>query len=257
MAALVVTFGPIRLLAQANTGAVTGLVRDSSGAAIPGATVRLVNEDTGVTLETISNEQGSYRAEGLARGQYRVETALDGFETAVRRIAIETGQTAAIDVTLAPARITEGVVVTARRIEEVAQEVPIPVSVVSGNLVTSAGAFNVNRLKELIPTVQFYSTNPRNSAINIRGLGAPFGLTNDGIEPIARRSLQARPPRGIWWSRATRCSTLESDSGGRMAGQSLSGPAICWTRTTSSCSRQRLATLASMWGSPETAEPSA
>ncbi len=41
----------------------------------------------------------------------------------------------------------------------------------------------MNRLKELIPTVQFYSTNPRNSSINIRGLGAPFGLTNDGIEP--------------------------------------------------------------------------
>jgi iron complex outermembrane receptor protein len=31
--------------------------------------------------------------------------------------------------------------------------------------------------------VQFYSTNPRNSAVNIRGLGAPFGLTNDGLEP--------------------------------------------------------------------------
>ena len=72
---------------------------------------------------------------------------------------------------------------TARRVEEVAQDVPIPVSVVSGDLVADAGAFNVNRLKELIPTVQFYSTNPRNSAINIRGLGAPFGLTNDGIEP--------------------------------------------------------------------------
>jgi iron complex outermembrane receptor protein len=41
----------------------------------------------------------------------------------------------------------------------------------------------VNRLKEMIPTVQFYSTNPRNSSINIRGLGSPFGLTNDGIEP--------------------------------------------------------------------------
>ena len=35
----------------------------------------------------------------------------------------------------------------------------------------------------MIPTVQFYSSNPRNSAINIRGLGAPFGLTNDGLEP--------------------------------------------------------------------------
>ena len=88
-----------------------------------------------------------------------------------------------IDVTLTPARVAQSVVVTARRVEEVAQEVPIPVSVVSGELVADAGAFNVNRLKELIPTVQFYSTNPRNSAINIRGLGAPFGLTNDGIEP--------------------------------------------------------------------------
>ena len=35
---------------------------------------------------------------------------------------------------------------------------------------------------ELQPSLQFYSSNPRNSAINIRGLGAPFGLTNDGIE---------------------------------------------------------------------------
>ena len=82
-----------------------------------------------------------------------------------------------------PSRLTEAVVVTARRVEEVAQEVPIPLSVVDGKLVADAGAFNVNRLKELIPTVQFYSTNPRNSAINIRGLGAPFGLTNDGLEP--------------------------------------------------------------------------
>ena len=89
----------------------------------------------------------------------------------------------ASDITLEPARFTEGVVVTARRVEEVVQEVPIPVSVVSGNLVADAGAFNVNRLKELVPTVQFYSSNPRNSSINIRGLGAPFGLTNDGIEP--------------------------------------------------------------------------
>ena len=84
---------------------------------------------------------------------------------------------------LLPARLTEGVVVTARRVEEVAQEVPIPLTVIGGTFVDNAGAFNVNRLKELIPSVQFYSTNPRNSSINIRGLGAPYGLTNDGLEP--------------------------------------------------------------------------
>ena len=60
---------------------------------------------------------------------------------------------------------------------------PIPLSVLSGELAENAGAFNVNRVKELIPTVQFYSSNPRNSSVTIRGIGAPFGLTNDGIEP--------------------------------------------------------------------------
>ena len=95
---------------------------------------------------------------------------------------LSAGQTAAVDVTLNPSRLTESVVVTARRVEEAAQEVPIPLSVVDGALAANTGSFNVNRLKELIPAVQFYSTNPRNSAINIRGLGAPFGLTNDGLE---------------------------------------------------------------------------
>ena len=76
----------------------------------------------------------------------------------------------------------EEVTVTARRREEAAQDVPIPVSVVSGQLITDVGAFNVNRIKELVPTVQLYSSNPRNTAVNIRGLGTTFGLTNDGIE---------------------------------------------------------------------------
>lgn len=88
----------------------------------------------------------------------------------------------AVDAPDEPVQV-DGVVVTARRVEEVVQEVPISLSVVGGNLVAEAGAFNVNRLKEMFPTVQFYSTNPRNSSIQIRGLGAPFGLTNDGIEP--------------------------------------------------------------------------
>ena len=97
-------------------------------------------------------------------------------------VVLENGQAAKFEATFNPARFSQSVVVTARRTEEVAQEVPIPVSVVRGDLVADAGAFNVNRLKEMLPTVQFYSTNPRNSAVNVRGLGAPFGLTNDGIE---------------------------------------------------------------------------
>ena len=74
------------------------------------------------------------------------------------------------------------VVVTARRRSESVQRVPIAISVIGGTALAETGTYNVGRLTQVQPTLQFYSTNPRNSAANIRGLGAPFGLTNDGIE---------------------------------------------------------------------------
>lgn len=77
----------------------------------------------------------------------------------------------------------EDVVITSRRRQESAQDVPIPIAVVSGVRAEDAGAFNVNRLKELVPSVQLYASNARNTTLNIRGLGSSFGLTNDGIDP--------------------------------------------------------------------------
>ncbi len=74
------------------------------------------------------------------------------------------------------------VVVTARRVAEDLQDVPIPVAVIGEGFLADSGAYNAGKLTQIVPSVQFYSTNPRNTAINIRGLGAPFGLTNDGIE---------------------------------------------------------------------------
>jgi iron complex outermembrane receptor protein len=76
----------------------------------------------------------------------------------------------------------ENVLVTARRREERSQDVPLAISVLNAAALESTGTINVGKLTQLQPTVQFYSSNQRNSAVNIRGLGAPFGLTNDGIE---------------------------------------------------------------------------
>ncbi|CAG5003228.1 Vitamin B12 transporter BtuB [Dyadobacter sp. CECT 9275] len=77
----------------------------------------------------------------------------------------------------------EDVVISSRRRQESAQEVPIPISVIGGTRAEDAGAFNVNRLKELVPTVQLYASNARNTTLNIRGLGSTYGLTNDGVDP--------------------------------------------------------------------------
>ncbi|MDI9880626.1 TonB-dependent receptor [Flectobacillus longus] len=75
------------------------------------------------------------------------------------------------------------VVVSSRRRQEAVQDIPIPIAVIRGATAEDAGAFNVNRLKELVPTVQLYASNARNTTLNIRGLGSTFGLTNDGIDP--------------------------------------------------------------------------
>ena len=78
--------------------------------------------------------------------------------------------------------VASDIIVTARRRSEAAQDVPIAISVVGVKELNDTGSFNVQRLQQLQPTLQFYSTNPRNSSVNIRGLGAPLGLTNDGID---------------------------------------------------------------------------
>ena len=74
------------------------------------------------------------------------------------------------------------IVVTARRRQETAQEVPLAISVVRGDSIEATGNFNIVKLQQLAPTLQVYTTNPRNTSVNIRGLGVPFGLTSDGFE---------------------------------------------------------------------------
>jgi iron complex outermembrane receptor protein len=178
-----ITVLPRGAAAQDARASLVVVVEDASGAAMPGVNVRVTSLESRAALDAVSDARGSSRADALRPGRYRVEAAIDGFEPLVRQVTLPAGEPTALTLTLQPSQLAESVVVTARRVEEAAQDVPIPVSVVGRALAADTGAFNLNRLKELIPTVQLYSSNPRNSAINIRGLGAPFGLTNDGIDP--------------------------------------------------------------------------
>jgi iron complex outermembrane receptor protein len=74
------------------------------------------------------------------------------------------------------------IIVTARRRSETAQSVPLAISVINASSVEATGNFNILKLQQLAPTLQVYSSNPRNTSVNIRGLGVPFGLTSDGFE---------------------------------------------------------------------------
>jgi len=74
------------------------------------------------------------------------------------------------------------IIITARRRQEAAQDVPLAIATLDGRTINETGSFNVQKLQQLAPTLQVYSSNPRNTAVNIRGIGVPFGLTNDGFE---------------------------------------------------------------------------
>jgi hypothetical protein len=112
--AALIALTPSVLPAQTGSSTITGIVRDASGGAIPGVTVTIVNEDTGVTADAVSNDRGIYRVTALVPGRYRVEGQLDGFEPFVKpSLTLAVSQTLAVDITLAIAGLTEAVDVAA------------------------------------------------------------------------------------------------------------------------------------------------
>ncbi|HEY8894797.1 MAG TPA: TonB-dependent receptor, partial [Niastella sp.] len=155
---------------------VSGVVKDSLGTALAGTTVVI----KGTNNHGIADENGSFTINTKKTLPFILRITSVGYKTQEVEVT-ELGSPLAI--VLATNNALVEVVITSRRRVETAQEVPIPISVVGGGQVEATGSFNVNRLKELVPTVQLYSSNPRNTTLNVRGLGSTFGLTNDGIDP--------------------------------------------------------------------------
>lgn len=157
--------------------AVVGVVKDGDDAPIVGATVIV----KGTNLYAITDTNGQFSLTPPKEVPFTLRVSFASFQA--KEIQVYELSDELIEVVLIGDNLLSEIVVTARRRSETAQEVPIPVSIVGGATIEQSGAFNVNRVKELIPSVQLYSSNPRNTGINIRGIGSPFGLTNDGLDP--------------------------------------------------------------------------
>src|SRR5687767_7999228 len=78
--ALFTLFAPPDAAAQDPRGTLNGVVSDSSGAVMPGVTVLVKNTQTGVQQQTVTNEEGFYRALYLDPGTYSVTAELSGFK---------------------------------------------------------------------------------------------------------------------------------------------------------------------------------
>ena len=101
--------------AQAVAGSqLSGVVRDSSNAAIPGAEVTVTKTDTGMTRTVFTPQDGAYAFPNLPVGPYQLKVVLQGFNTYVREgIILEVGTNPEINVTLTVGAVSEQITVTA------------------------------------------------------------------------------------------------------------------------------------------------
>jgi Carboxypeptidase regulatory-like domain len=78
------------VFAQTSKGFFVGNIVDPNGAAVAGAVVKIINAGTGVTRETVSTADGSFRMDAVDPGTYRVEISQTGFKTISRENLIVT-----------------------------------------------------------------------------------------------------------------------------------------------------------------------
>lgn len=100
------------LLAQGDRGSIAGLVSDSSGGVIPGATIEAVNQATNLRADTVTTATGIYRLVALPIGRYTLTATVPGFQTYVRQdIQVQVNQTTTIDIALRVGQVAETVTV--------------------------------------------------------------------------------------------------------------------------------------------------
>ena len=81
-----------------------------------------------------------------------------------------------------PAGAVEEVVVTARFRRELVQDVPLALTAIGQKEIEATGNSTLAQFQQLAPSMQVFSFNPRNTNINIRGLGSNVAITNDGLD---------------------------------------------------------------------------
>ena len=100
--------------AQQGTSELRGRVVDDQGAVLPGVSVTVTNQATGMFRETVSSADGTFIASGLIPGTYRATAELQGFKKFDRpELRLEVGKTTSIDVTMSVGGLEETVNVTA------------------------------------------------------------------------------------------------------------------------------------------------
>ncbi len=100
LAAGVFSTCPWELLAQTVSGTIKGVLKDTSGALIPGVPVVVTNLGTGRSRQGLSNDSGEYVVADLEPAEYQIAAEREGFKKWTSKLTLRAQQTAAVDITL-------------------------------------------------------------------------------------------------------------------------------------------------------------
>src|SRR5262245_62155460 len=104
--------------AQLGTGAIAGVVTDSSDAGVPGALVTWTNTETGVKRNATTTSAGQFSVPVLPPGSYQANVDLDGFARAEQKdLVVTVGSTVTLRMKMHPAGVSETVTVSATAVE--------------------------------------------------------------------------------------------------------------------------------------------
>lgn len=197
LAALCISFcaGSLPAHAQVIYGSVVGTVTDPTGSVIPGASVKLVNKDTGVTNEDKTDQGGRYSFIDVTPGNYDVKVVATGFRTfAATSMTVSPSLVARIDAKLEVGQISDTVTVEANAVVLQTEKADTH-GVIESKQVTNlpiGGYRNYQTLMNLVPGTtpaalqnSITDTPGRALAVNVNGGNANTNITRiDGAASV-------------------------------------------------------------------------
>jgi iron complex outermembrane receptor protein len=168
--ALVFALSALPALAQ-STGRISGTLRDTSGAGIPGVTVTVTNQATGASQTASSGPDGGYTV-SVPPGAYTVAVALKGFAKQTRRdLKLDANASLTADFTL-EARLSEEITVTSMKREETIHDTPFSVAAPTEADLRSRGIDDIEGVARDVAGFSVQNLGPGQSQVAIRGVSS-------------------------------------------------------------------------------------
>ena len=179
----VLVLGAAAAFAQTTSSEVNGSVRDEAGAAIAGATVRLIDNATKTEQSSVASDSGTYRFASVRPGTYTIVAEQPGFKRQeIQSVKVDVGVPATVNLTLAPGEVTETVTITAGDAQAVINSTNAELSTTVGQRQINDLPLNGRNPLDLAALQPGVAAGASNRSATINGQRGTFSnITWDGI----------------------------------------------------------------------------